>query len=372
LFATLGVGCPSPEGADCPVGGLDCPCTQGGGCDGPLACLEGVCRLIGGNTDSSPTTTSTAGTSVSTTADTTSGSTSLTGTGNESTETDGTKLDVGVQDVATQPCVETGCRSIDLLFALDGTGSMDGEIEALAATNAFTKIVEALEDINCGDIEYRIGVTDDNDRGWVGAAGATWFDSMVMTPEEIADAFATAANSVLGSGTAIGCEHVLNSAADLLGGDTTDFLRDDALLVLVLVTDVDDYGAYDQMGFGGPCDGFLCTQSGADPQTIYDNLVSLKGGDPLALATIVVAGDPNVKPEGENTCQQPAVCCGVGLGECGEAFPAPKLYGFADLHEGMNGYTADICAADDQVPVAVEDALQNNVDLACQTFEPEG
>ncbi len=329
--------------------------------------------MIGGATDASGTSDPTSASSSPTPVDpsTTSGPTSMTSPGSESTETDGTKLDVGVQDVPTRQCVETGCKAIDMVFALDGTSSMIGEIQALAAVNAFAQIVAALEDINCGDIDYRIGVTNDSDGGWIGAAGATWFDSMVMTQDEIASAFSLAASSVLPSGTAVGCEHVLNSAADLLASDTTGFLRDDALLVLVLVTDVDDYGWYDQQGFGGFCDAFLCTQNGADPQTIQDNLVALKGGDELGVSAIVIAGDPT-SHEGDNTCGQPASCCGVGLGECAEAHQAPKLYEFASLQAGMNGFTADICAGDDQVPVAVREALENNIDLACQTFEPEG
>jgi hypothetical protein len=290
-----------------------------------------------------------------------------------STTEDAIKLDVGEDDdVPKGMCNQTGCRAIDMVFAIDGTLSMDGEIQALGDTNAFAEIVQSLEDINCGDIDYRIGVTNDNDGGWIGAAGATWFDSQVMTPEEIASAFSQAALSVYGStGTAIGCEHVLNSAADLLASDSTNFVREDALLVLVLVTDVDDYGYYDQAGFGGPCDGFLCDQSGADPQTIQTNLVALKGGDELGVSAIVIAGDPDTQ-EGENSCGQPASCCGMGLGECAEAHLAPKLYEFAGLQAGMNGYTADICASDDQVPVAVRTALESNIDLACQSFEPEG
>ena len=374
----LTIGCStSGGGEDCPVGGLECPCTLGGSCDGDLVCLEGVCQTIGGATDPSATSDMTSVTTPPSTSDsgtttaTATATATMTMTSNESTETDDTKLDVGTQDVPMQPCAETGCKAIDMVFALDGTGSMIGEIQALAAVNAFAEIVQALEDINCGDIDYRIGVTNDSDGGWIGAAGATWFDSQVMTQDEIASAFSIAASSVLPSGTAVGCEHVLNSAADLLASDTTSFLREDALLVLVLVTDVDDYGWYDQQGFGGPCDFFLCTQSGADPDTIQTNLVALKGGDELGVSAIVVAGDP-MAHEGDNTCGQPASCCGVGLGECAEAHQAPKLYEFAGLQAGMNGYTADICAGDDQVPVAVREALENNIDLACQTFEPEG
>ena len=357
------LGCSVSEATDCPVGGLDCPCTQGGSCDQLLSCVEGVCRLIEGGTEN-PTTAST-GTPSGADDSTTVGATTM-------GADDGPKLDVGVgEDVPPEPCAEMGCKAIDLVFALDSSLSMGEEIAALGATAAFADIVDALANINCGDIDYRVGLTNDNDGGWIGAMGATWFDSQVMTADEISDAFGIAANNVLGNGgTAIGCEHVLTSVHGLLTTDATSFVRDEALLVVVLVTDVDDYGEYDQQGFGGPCDGFLCTETGLTPTEIYDDLVALKGGDEAGLAGIVVAGDPDVYA-GDNTCGQPASCCGGGI-ECGQAHQAPKLYEYAGLHAGMNGLAADICAGAAMVPTLIEQALTENVDLACQTFEPEG
>jgi hypothetical protein len=278
---------------------------------------------------------------------------------------------VGSSDLPGGNC-KTGCSQVDMLFALDSSLSMSEEIQALAASQAFTAIVQDLEELNCG-VEYRIGLTNDNDAGFIGANGEPWFDSNTMTADEIASAFTTAAGTVLPTGnTAIGCEHVLSSSLAALALDTTGFVRPDALLVLVLITDVDDYGYYDQMGFGGFCDGFLCTENFQPVTDIYDSLVTLKGGNPEALAAIVVAGDPGVT-EGMNTCGQPASCCGVGLGECAQAHHAPRLYEFAAMQAGMNGYTGNICEGmGTNVPMFVQDALTNNIDLACQTFEPEG
>ncbi|MCA9654406.1 MAG: VWA domain-containing protein [Myxococcales bacterium] len=335
---------------DCPVGGFGCPCTGGGACDPGLSCVDDVCTDEGGGT----------GNTVPTTNDD--------GTGDES---GGFKLDVGGGDVPLGECNETGCTQVDMLFAIDSSLSMSEEIQALTASGAFNSIVTTLENLNCG-VEYRVGVTNDNDGGFIGFGGNPWFDSTTMTPEQIQQAFSTAAGSILGSGgTAIGCEHVLSSARSTLALDTSGFLRSDALLVLVLITDVDDYGYYDQQGFGGPCDGFLCTEVPQPVQQIYDQLVTLKGGVPEALATIVVAGDPDVT-EGNNTCGQPATCCGVGLGECAQAHHAPRLWEFASLMVGSNGFTGNICEGAAQVPLLIQDALGNNIDLACQTYEPEG
>jgi len=366
---------------DCAVGSVDCACTAGGGCDLDYTCIDGFCRNLndisdgaddgvddgaddgegtGGGDNTAPTTGSTM-------------STSSADSGGETNDPDdsgdGLILDVG----PTGKCVRNGCSQIDLLFAIDGTGSMVEEVAALSANQAFTEIVMALADVNCGGIDYRIGLTNDNDIGFLGsgANGNPWFDSQEMTEAEISAAFNSATANLGAGATPIGCEHVLASATDLLDGDATGFLRPDALLVVVLITDVDDHGYYDQVGFGGLCDGFLCTQTPAVVSEMYDTLVGLKGGEPEALATIVVAGDPGIQA-GANTCGQPATCCGVGLGECAGAHHAPRLYEFADLQAGPNGVALNICDGAAQIPDAIEAALNGDIDLACQTFEPEG
>jgi hypothetical protein len=344
---------------ECSVGSLDCDCTGGGACDPGLSCQNGTCVDADGTDDGPDPMSTTMAMTTDTGPDTA-----------DSGTDDGLILDVGVADLPGGQC-KTGCSQVDMLFAIDSSASMMAEINALSASQAFTSIVQDLEELNCG-VDYRIGLTNDNDIGFIGAGGDPWFDSTEMTPEEIASAFTTAASTILPTGnTAIGCEHVLSSSLAALALDTTGFLRPDALLVLVLITDVDDYGYYDQMGFGGFCDGFLCTENPQPVPTIYDSLVTLKGGVPEALATIVVAGDPTIM-EGSNTCGQPATCCGVGLGECAEAHHAPRLYEFAAMQVGTNGFAANICDGAAQIPVLIQEALTNNIDLACQTFEPEG
>ena len=342
-------------------------------------CSDGQCFDIGSSTTGA---TSTDPTSEPTPQSTTAGPTTsadITSSSDSGDDTSSIKLDVGdASDVPTGPCAETGCKRVDMLFAIDSSLSMVEEIEALSTSAAFSSIVTALDELNCGGIEYRIGLTNDNDGGWIGFGGDPWFDSTQMTADEITAAFSAAADTVLGNGgTGLGCEHVLSSATDLLANDDTGFLRPDALLVLVLITDVDDYGYYDQAGWDGcqgslicPCDS-LCPMSGQPVETIQANLVALKDADENGVATVVVAGDPAVT-EGTNLCSQPASCCGQGGLECAQALHAPRLFEFASLQVGTNGYTADICAGAQAVPAAIQDALQNDIDLACQSFQPEG
>ncbi|HET6585460.1 MAG TPA: hypothetical protein VFG69_18505, partial [Nannocystaceae bacterium] len=262
---------------------------------------------------------------------------------------------------------ENGCQRVDMLFVLDSSASMIEERQALAATNAFTAIVDTLAGINGGGIEYRIAVSDDKDGGYEvppGWSGDPWFDSTELTVDEIADAFNGAVGQISGE-PAIGCEHVLTSAVDLLDGDGSGFVRDDALLVLVLVTDVDDYGAYDQQG-GNSC-GIGCATAPSPVATLLGTLVDgVKGGQEGSVAAIVVAGDPTVN-DGLNFCGQPG-SCGCTQLDCA-IFHADRLWELTDSL-GVNGYAADLCTV--AVPDAVETALTASIDLACQNFEPEG
>ena len=110
-------------------------------------------------------------------------------------------------------------------------------------------------------------------------------------------------------GASLGCEHVLTSGVGLLRDDDTGFVRPEALLLLVLLTDVDDYGAYDQLG-GHSCGDLLggCETPPPALDGLVADLVALKGGDPTAVAAIVIAGDPNVEA-GVNLCDQPGSPC---------------------------------------------------------------
>lgn len=359
----------------CDIGMEGCACTSGGACNPGLTCLSNLCVNAGSNPNEQSD------------AETGDDNTTTPGDGDPDDDDngdgdgddgdgdpgdgdgDGDKLDMSGTDT-DQPCSETGCKKVDLLFALDGSLSMIEEINALKAGQAFLAITSTLENLNCGNIDYRIGVTDDNDHGWLTAdnwAGPDpWFDSQEFTAAEISVHFQGAVSNVGEGGTPLGCEHVLTSAVTLLENDTTGFLRDDALLVLVLVSDTDDLGIYEMAG-NNTC-GVACPIPAQPVQTLYDTLVGLKGGDPAGVSAIVVAGDPTVNA-GVNFCGQPGSCaCNV---DC-LALHAYRLYEFADLQIGTNGYVADICDGAQTVPAAVEAALSNDIDLACQEFEPVG
>lgn len=342
-------GCATSSGSEtetnCSVGSEGCTCTNGGACDTGLECLSNLCV----NPDPNVGGAGGSGANIG-------GGFSNTGGG-------------GGND-----CAQDGCKKLDVLFAIDHSASMTDEINALVATQAFTAVIDQLAAVNCGDIDFRIGVTDDNNPTFIvpgGFSGSNpWFDSNEQPVATIATEFATIPSALFGgSPTPTGCEHVLTNATALLESDTTGFVRDDALLVLILVSDVDDYGEYDQgivdCGILGQQPG--CMTPPPPLNTLHADLLGLKNGDDKGLAAIVVAGDPTINA-GVNFCSQPASCCGPL--DCDGAFHADRLWAFAGLMNGSNGFVANVCNGPTSVPMAIQQAFANNIDLACKGFEP--
>ncbi|MGH1346851.1 MAG: hypothetical protein ACRBN8_35110 [Nannocystales bacterium] len=361
--------CDSDTGQSCTVGSLDCACTAGGGCDPGLSCAGDVCIVVDNGTSGQPPSGSSSASDPSagvTTTPTSAGSS--TSPDSADTSGGGLILDVGNGETGVGPT--SGCQAIDILFALDSSGSMIEERAALAATNAFSQILLTLEGLNGGGIDYRVGLTTANDHGFLTPLGwlepEPWFDSTVTELDLMSLAFNGAAGQIGGLGDpAAGCEHVLTSAVNLLVADTTEFVRDDALLVLVLVTDVDDFGAYDQLG-GNSC-GLGCTTPPSDLGALRTLLVdTVKAGQEDGVAVITVAGDPTSN-DGLNFCEQPGSCGCAGL-DCA-VFHATRLYEFSDML-GDQGITADLCGAN--IPMVVETVLTDSIDQICQDFEPEG
>jgi hypothetical protein len=346
----------APAEKKCPIGAERCACTSGGSCDPGLMCLSEVCvRPAGGGESGAGGSPSEGGSGGTTTTGGSGGSASPGGNGQ------GGEAGTNGPGGAGGAC-SGGCNEVDVLFALDGSGSLTSHIGALSDGQAFGSILQALETMNCGDVSYRIGVTDDNDGGWYDVDTNSWFDSDSMTSSEIVAAFGDAASRVIaGSGTNVGCEHVLTSAKDLLASDPTGFLRPNALLVLVLVTDVDDYGAYDQ-ATGNSC-GIGCTTSAPSLSSIRTELLALKGNDADRIATIVVAGDPSLQG-GMDFCDRPG-SCGCSGTDC-SVFHADRLEGWLGLFGSNAGEFADICSGASNVPVAVRTAIESKVDGVCR------
>lgn len=248
-----------------------------------------------------------------------------------------------------------------MLFVLDSSIEVAEERDALAESTAFAGVLTALMDVAPG-VEVRVGVTDDNDNGFYVPAGwggaDPFFDAPLLDEPEIQQAFHDAvAQFGTPPDTELGCEHVLTSAVDLLDGDATGFVRDDALLVLVLVTDVDDYGAYDQLG-GNTC-SMGCTTPPPEVSDLVSRLVNdVKGGRAESVAAIVVAGNPSLDA-GTNVCGQPLSCaCGTTC----DVYHADRLWDFVELL-GDNAETLTLC--DPEEDLGLPGAIESTIADAC-------
>ena len=135
LFAVGIAGCPSA------AGGERQPCYGNGTCDEGLTCASDICVRIDGG-DAGPDGDAPASTDV------------------------GVGLDAPGADVPAA----VGCTAIDVLFAIEHQPSLATQRMELSNPGRFTAIVESLEALGAG-ASIRVGVTDENDGGFVVPSG---------------------------------------------------------------------------------------------------------------------------------------------------------------------------------------------------------
>ncbi|MEM6292224.1 MAG: hypothetical protein AAGA54_13195 [Myxococcota bacterium] len=128
------------------------------------------------------------------------------------------------------------------------------------------------------------------------------------------------------------------------------FLRDNAVLVVVIITDEDD---------NGPNADDLEGDSMGSPQAWRDALVAAKNGNEDAIITMALIGDGD-SPTGICDPLDPATFEG--------AEPAPRIREFAGLF-GAQGIVGSVCA-----PSYVEffESAVETIGMACDEFVPVG
>jgi hypothetical protein len=268
---------------------------------------------------------------------------------------EGPKLDVNVVGTTGE---QEPCRKVDVILAVDASSSMDGVIEDLQSTfNGW--VGDLLNEVGDGGIEdFQLAVID-------GCAASPYFHDT----HEVDGAcnFSTGANFMVSDSATLGAEFtcvsdVRNSnymaTADDCSGDEDDedmgaaaaaaitfpaestqnagFLRDDAVLFVVVITNEDEGGV----------------PSSANVQMIHDALVNAKGGE---VNNVVFLG---VGAEG--------VCFAYGE----FAAPATRLEDLAGLFAADGrGVFYDLCQ--ENLVNAFGEAIEL-VDSACDEFVPEG
>ncbi|MEM6995943.1 MAG: hypothetical protein AAF721_35875, partial [Myxococcota bacterium] len=293
------------------------------------------------------------------------------------------KLDVMPPD---QPPPASGCTKVDFLFVIDSSASMRHHQDNLAASfgGFITAIEEALDTADdyqimvvdtdpdhiaiceqycgfgspicsgyaCGDAavhwdecdtQYGSGVR--HPLGWNASNTDCQFASddryLTSDQDDLAAAFACAAKV----GTSTNVEWQLLAMAAALdesvngdGGCNAGFVRDDALLVVTLITDEPD------------------TDSGDTLEAWRDKVVEAKGGDADAVVMLGIL-PPDV--------EDPSSVCMLDDPDDPQAAP--------DLHEFVAMFprtiTGDVCAADYAPFLAEAVAL---IDVACEEYEPVG
>lgn len=326
----------------------------------PLACAAdpqpavettGVESSGAGTSSSSSSGSSSAGSSASTVNP----STTVAETSSES-EGGGPKLDVS--SFFDSPSHETeadeGCKKVDVIISIDHSDSMYEEIAAMAGP-AFDSFPTALLAVNQGLENFQLGVMDAcnnpailHDTGMT--AGACDFSTgtnyMSSNSPNLFDEYHCVTDLAFNGymGTADFCsmnnddEQPANTAADAINNpfinDQNDgFLRDDAVLFVVAMTDEDEQ----PVPF-------------ATPQQIYDKIVEAKGGDVNAVVFLGVAGGSDC------------------LGPYGSAQNATNMKAVTQLFidEGQ-GMFWDLCGG--QLEMAFEMVLET-IDSACVNFDP--
>lgn len=328
---------------------------------------------VGGSDDVGSSTTTSEGES-GTEAESSTGSTSDTDDSDtDASNTDSSDdpiFDFALPDAATE---SAGCEAVDFLFVVDDSSSMSEHQQNLIANvPAFVSGIEAtLEQVD----SFQVGVvatdpysgnpgqcillgalvtsTEDqgpNSSNMVCGPYAEGFNYMTQA-DDLGEAFGCAAEvGTMGNGFERPMEamvETLGQSLDVPGGCNEGFLRDDALLVIVVITDEYD-GPGDPEAMNPARDPPTSTGT---PQTWYDAVVDAKGGIPQnATALVITNYDDGPCPPADLGHD------GMNLVEWVEQF-------------GDNGFLGGICEPD--YGPMFEDATAV-IQTACDNFVPAG
>jgi hypothetical protein len=273
------------------------------------------------------------------------------------------------------PAAAGPCTKLDLLFVIDDSGSMKEEQGNLAVNfPKFISLLEAFKTSAGSELDYRIGVTTTGRTVTYGIALPPPFpqlppmteygdDGKLRAPAECgmtrpwierSDADVTTTFSCVAQVGTGGpsLEMPLNAVKMALvdrveDGQNDGFLRPDALLAVVILTDENDCSREDD-NFNIENDS--CEPAGPNIQPVSKYLDLLDGikGDRGRWAAAVIAGP------GPSTCAS----------AFGEAAPAFRLKSFVD-DAGDQAIFSSICAGD--LTLALKDAL-GKFTAACESF----
>jgi hypothetical protein len=296
-----------------------------------------------------PATTTTGVDGTSTTA---APATSSTGEPDPSTSEDsGPPISFDFPALPDAPPIDESCGQVDFLFVIDNSGSMGDE--QLALVNNFPNFINGIEATLKTVETIHVGVSTSDDYfynvagcqqigGLVVQTGG--FDSSMMAcgpydeganymteMDDLDITFACAAQvGTEGSANEQPMQAVVNAVTGVYGdnGECNEgFIREDALLVIVIITDESDSSAGTAMSW-------------------YDDVVAAKAGIPenvVVVSLINVPGSP-----------------------CNPFDPAQTIADFTMMF-GKNGFMAEICLPDF---APIFDQAVAIIDVACDNYIP--
>lgn len=321
-------------------------------------------------------------------------STTTTGIGEVGSGDSDEKLDLlGVDDV---PSGAVGCEKVDLVFVVDNSASMFDEQQSLL--QSFPSFIGEVEAV-LGSDDFHVMVIDTDvgpwpscyeamygsfDCGlWCGSANCPSGCDCECNSEPCSPFTNETCESALGSGriesgdgsscglqgrryieggdpdpsSSFECAALVGIAGEPNerpmqaltqaigplaegGGCNAGFLRDDAILVVVLITDEEDNASF------------------AEPQAWYDDVVAAKLGNPSSVVVLALLGDPDVAD---------GVCGPFDPVDNSGAIPSPRLREWVELFPA--GDWASVCNAD-YAPFFA--AAISVIDEVCEDFVPPG
>jgi hypothetical protein len=241
---------------------------------------------------------------------------------------------------------DAGCKKVDFLFVIDSSNSMaTNQAELIASFPEFVdSIYGSLDQVD----SYHVGVVTSDAYEWnesgcqsIGAlvtqtggkdsgmqtCGPFASGARFMSNEDDLDE-AFACTALIGTGgdndeaMMEGALQAVSSELNEPGACNDGFIRQDALLVLVLITDEDDPGTC--INGGQSCDG-----SPGDPDEWFDFIVDVKGGHAENIVALsLTRGAP------DNSCGS----------EQGTETDGERIMSFVNRF-GNTGLTGDICAS---------------------------
>ena len=243
---------------------------------------------------------------------------------------------------ATTDGAADSCRKMDIVFVVDNSFTMEEEQQNLRDNfPRFVQVLDAFKTKTGEAIDYRLAVTttdSDRDRGAFrtnGGAGRPWLE---RTDVDVVGTFGRRATvGTGGSSYERPLESLRLGLTDRIAdGKNGTFLRPDALLAFVVLTDEDEGGAIENQP-ARPIPEYL---------TFFDAIAGNRG----RWATALIAG--------------------LGPGRCesnfGEAYEATRLLDFV-AKTGKNATASSICDAN--LAGGLDKALRT-FEAACQSFVP--